>query len=58
MLDGKVSFHTGRAEAHARAGARRRLPGEDGLDMAVGGIAAIVTDNALLYRLAALYREP
>ncbi|MEU4222117.1 pyridoxamine 5'-phosphate oxidase family protein [Actinoplanes sp. NPDC026623] len=64
-LEGKVYFHTGSAEVkHANLQANPRvlvLAGdtawERGLDVAVEGTAAPVTDDALLRRLADLYRS-
>jgi general stress protein 26 len=63
--DGKVYFHTGRTEVkHANLEANPHvlvLAGDTawdrGLDVAVAGTAAPVADDALLHRLAELYRE-
>jgi len=63
--DGKVHFHTGSTEVkYANLEANPHvlvLAGDtawdDGLDVAVAGTAAPVTDDALLHRLAELYRE-
>jgi nitroimidazol reductase NimA-like FMN-containing flavoprotein (pyridoxamine 5'-phosphate oxidase superfamily) len=63
--DGKVYFHTGRTEvkyANLRANPHVLVLAGDtawdrGLDVAFEGTAAEVTDDALLYRIAELYRR-
>jgi general stress protein 26 len=63
--EGKVYFHTGSTEvkcANLRANPHVLVLAGDtawdrGLDVAVDGTAAPVTDEALLRRLAALYRD-
>jgi general stress protein 26 len=63
--DGKVYFHTGRAEvkyANLRANPHALVLAGDtgwdgGLDVVVEGAAVLVTDDAVLRRLAELYRD-